>query len=259
VFLRPQKMSSMSCMRFSSNSFQRPSTLCAIEAISEYPVIRLKSGELLCEIAKGTPRELAPDGSKRRITDLLIDWANDALATTGRSRSTGQQPDVVLTFWLASWPAHIEFVLADAKRSAEGDGEEYLRDALEVAATYLMSFGYRMGLKLPAPAGGRITSTLTPGVTLFCRQGAGVTESKAIEVLRSDHEAPVVMAFDPEKHFSLTIDPWHAPVLVAWIGSLGRQAFKVLSAAELRGTLARRTRVGGRFVRAFTDVQWSVG
>jgi hypothetical protein len=210
-----------------------PWTLESVDdPISKYPVIRLKSGELLCEIAKGTPREIAPDGSKRRVTDLLIDWANDALPTTGKSRSTGRQPDVVLTFWLASRPAHIEFVLADAKRNAEGNGEEYLRDALEVAATYLMSFGYRMGLMLPSPAGGRITTTLTPGVTLFCRQGAGVTESKAIEVLRADHQAPVVMAFDLEKHFSPTIDPWHAPVLAAWIGSLGRQAFKVLSEAN---------------------------
>lgn len=199
---------------------------------SKYPVIRLKSGALICEIAKGTPRETTGDGSRRRITDLLSVWADEALPVTGKARSRGRQPDVVVTFWLASQPGCTMFVLGDAKRNADGDGELYLRDALEVAATYLMSFGYRMGLKLPSTAGGPIATALMPGVTLFCRQGAGRDASSAVDMLRSDTRAPVVMAFDLEKHFASATQPWHAPVLAAWLGSLGRQAVKALMISD---------------------------
>jgi hypothetical protein len=64
---------------------------------------------------------------------------------------------------MGSDPANVVFVLGDAKRNVTGDGETYVRASLEVAATYLMSFGYRMGLRLPGYEGGRITTALTPG------------------------------------------------------------------------------------------------
>jgi len=199
---------------------------------STYPVIRLRSGKLVCEISKGTPLETRADGSRRRIGDLLSPWADEALPPTGKARSSGRQPDVVVTFWLDSDPANVVFVLGDAKRNVTGDGESYLRASLEVAATYLMSFGYRMGLRLPGSDGGAIATALTPGVTIFCRQGTGRDASSAIRILRTDAAAATVMAFDLENHLSPGMRPWHAPVLAAWLGSLGRQAVRVLARTD---------------------------
>jgi hypothetical protein len=196
----------------------------------------LRSNNLNCEISKGTPYEVVEGGSRRRIPDLLSPWADEALHVTGKPRSRGRQPDLILAFWLESRPNNVVFVLGDAKRNATGDGEIYLRGALEVAATYLMSFGYRMGLQLPDRQGGPIVTALTPGVTIFCRQNAGRDAASAVALFRADRALPVVMAFDLENHFSAGSRPWHAPVLAAWLGSLGRQALRVLApSAEIVG------------------------
>jgi len=109
------------------------------------------------------------------------------------------------------------------------DGEDLLRGALEVAATYLMSFGYRMGLQLPDRTGGPIVTDLSPGVTIFCRQNTGRDAESAVALLRANGTPPVVMAFDLEQHFAYDSRPWHAPVLAAWLGSLGRQAMRLLT------------------------------
>jgi hypothetical protein len=212
---------------------KEPWTIASIEERgSMAPRMRLRSGRLICEISKGTPAS-APDGLGRRtkIADLLGPWADEALpAIGGRSRSSGRQPDIVLTFWSVDAPERSVFVLADAKRNATGTGESYIRAALEVAATYLMCFGYRMGLKVPsADAGGAISTAMHPGVTLFCRQGTGRPESSAVALLRSGKGVPPVMAFDLVNHMSSRdLFGWQSPTLSAWLGSLGRQAAKVL-------------------------------
>lgn len=205
----------------------------------KYPVLTLASGDLICEIAKGTPR---PDhrGSERvKTPDMLSPWADEVLPphSSGRSRASGRQPDLVVSFWLRDEPHRIVFAMGDAKRNATGDGETYLRRSLDVAATYLMSFGHRMGLESPTPARPEFRSRLMPAVTLFCRRGTGRPTSSALDRLRAD-TAPIVMAFDVEKDFTATMDPWHSHVLAAWLGSLGRQARAALYAA--RGTKLRQ-------------------
>lgn len=205
-----------------------------------YPVIRLRSGDLICEIAKGTPRGGLIGGEREKIPDLLSPWADEALPQTGKSRSSGRQPDLVISFWFEGNPSNVVFALGDAKRNATGDGEGYLRAALEVAATYLMSFGHRMGLAVPGREGGSYRTDLMPGVTIFCRQGTGRDPKDVIDQLRNGHP-PVVMAFDLEKHMEPTARPWSAPVLGAWLGALGRQAEKVLGGdSEKRGRRRRR-------------------
>jgi hypothetical protein len=207
----------------------------ADDGAAKYPAIRLRSNDLNCEISKGTPFEVVKDGSRRKIADLLSPWADEALRATGKPRSRGRQPDLILAFWLESRPHRIVFVLGDAKRNATGDGEPYLRGALEVAATYLMSFGYRMGLQVPDRHGGPIVTALNPGVTIFCRQNTGRDAESAVALFRANRPLPVVMAFDVEQHFAPSSQPWHAPVLAAWLGSLGRQALRLLAAGDPLG------------------------
>ncbi|HEY6722855.1 MAG TPA: hypothetical protein VI197_02455 [Polyangiaceae bacterium] len=222
-----------------------PWTVLAVdEPRSMYPVIRLRSADLVCEIAKGTPRAPSLGDERAPIADLLSPWADEVLPSTGRARSTGRQPDLVVSFHLEGDPSRVVFALGDAKRNATGDGESYIRAALDVAATYLMAFGYRMGLRLPGPGGGALTTDLMPGVSLFCRQGTGRDAASAIALLRADRAA-VVMAFDLENHLEPEARPWHAPVLAAWLGSLGRQAIRVLGStggSRRRGGGATRTR-----------------
>ena len=199
------------------------------EAGKSYPDIRLQSGELVCEISKGAPTTRDADGHREDIRDAVSPWADEVLpglsVKADHSRSSGHQPDVVVTFWLESRPERSEFVLGDAKRN---EGEGYIRDALGVAATYLMAFGYRMGLRM---AGGSIQTAITPGVTLFCRRGTRPDIARTLDLLRSKRRPPVVMAFDLEQHFGPPQSgPWHSPVLAAWLGCLGRQALHKLKA-----------------------------
>ncbi len=194
---------------------------------SMYPVILLRSGDLMCEISKGTPQGGVSGSAREKIADQLSPWADEALPATGRARSSGRQPDLVVSFWFEGDPSKVVFALGDAKRNATGDGEGYIRAALEVAATYLMSFGYRMGLNHPGRHGGPYRTDLMPGVTLFCRQGTGRDAKAVIDQLRRD-AGPVVMAFDLEQHMEPGSRPWRAPVLAAWLGSLGRQAVRAL-------------------------------
>lgn len=206
-----------------------PWRLRSLESASgKYPVITLESGELVCEIAKGTPRGGSVGGVRSKVADLLSPWADETLPPRpdGRSRSNGRQPDIVVSFWRARDPSRVVIALADAKRNATGDGESYLRASLEVAATYLMSFGHCMGLQLKAAPSARYATTLMPGVTIFCRQGAR-DDVGAVARMREDC-GPVVMAFDVAKHMSPTSRPWRAPALSAWFGSLARQATKGL-------------------------------
>ncbi len=209
---------------------------------ASYPAIRLRSGGLICEIAKGTPRVLTSDGSRAKVADLLSAWADETLPSNHSGKARGRQPDIVVMFWLESQPGRCAFVLADAKRNATRDGETYLRASLDVAATYLMSFGYRMGLTLPGLDGGAITTALKPAVTIFCRQSTGRNAQSATAVLRTDTHAPVVMAFDLEQHFSPAMRPWHSPVLAAWLGSLGRQAIRILERNHEGIAVGRRPR-----------------
>lgn len=206
-----------------------------------YPAIVLRSGDLMCEVSKGTPPSAGRGAKERaRIADLLSPWADEALPATGRARSSGRQPDVVVSFWFEGDPSRVVFALGDAKRNATGDGESYIRTSIEVAATYLMSFGYRMGLTVPGSGGGAHATSLMPGVTLFCRKGTGCDSADAVKRLRAD-KAPVVMAFDLENHLGLGASPWASPVLSAWLGTLGRQAVRVLG-GDGKSTQRRRRR-----------------
>lgn len=192
-------------------------------AISSYPRLLLQSGELLCAISKGHPRRPTAVGRPTKVKDATSAWLDAVLPQREQSRSTGNQPDLVLSFWLVGREDDALFVLADAKRNFSGDGETYLRAAVDVAATYLLSYGHCMGLRV-SQDGFAPTTALAPGVTIFCRQGTRYDEVKAVEVLRGADPLPTVFALDVGQHFGLGRAPWSAPALSAWMGNLGKQA-----------------------------------
>lgn len=197
---------------------------------SSYPRLLLQSGELLCAISKGYPRRPAAVGPPTKMKDATSAWIDAVLPRRGQSRSTGNQPDLVLSFWLAGREAEALFVLADAKRNVSGDGETYLRAAVDVAATYLLSYGHCMGLHV-SQNGAAPTTALAPGVTIFCRQGTRYDEPGAVEFLRRSDALPTVFALDVGQHFGLGRAPWSAPALSAWMGRLAGQALRSLTHA----------------------------
>ncbi len=203
---------------------------------NKYPVISLRSGPLVVEIGKGAPRRRTASGAVERIADRLSPLIDEVLPRGERSRSTGHQPDVVLTFYRADAPHRSLLALGDAKRNMTGSGEVYLRAAVDVAATYLTSFGHAMGLAVDRSGTGQ-TADLLPAVTLFCRQGTGRPADSAIALLRKGGaQVPILMAFDLEQHFGADAEPPVSESLAAWIGALGRQAHAMLPRAHGRGT-----------------------
>ncbi|MCU0658114.1 MAG: hypothetical protein MUF64_23500 [Polyangiaceae bacterium] len=198
----------------------------------KYPAMRLRAGDLICRLGKGIPS--APNG------DRLQDRIGPVLDGLGL-RSTGNQPDIVLAFHRASQPGRFVIALADAKRNKKGDGTDYLRASVEVAMVYLVSYGHGLRASLGAEAQAQFASAMLPGVTLFCRQGAGLYEGK--KPLDAEEQVafwrtagdqgsrlPVVAAFDLA-HFGPRLGDWSAPVLSAWLGCLGRQAIQFLKEA----------------------------
>lgn len=194
-----------------------------------YADFELHAGDFMARIAKGVP--CTPAGAIA-VPDAL----NSVLGAMGY-RATGNQPDIVLTFWKQSAPHSFVVALGDAKRNASGSGENYLRDSVEVAATYVVSYGSLIGLGIHGNQGHGFHGGLRPAVTLFCRQGArrvcGVkgTDIAAIASrFRDDNaEPPAFVTFDMEKHFGPTTGEWSSPVLSAWFGRLARMAWNHLT------------------------------
>ncbi len=189
----------------------------------------LQSGNLVVRIAKGVPR---PPTGKPVAADTL----NDILKAMGY-HARGNQPDIVITFWHQARPSRFLTALGDAKRNASGSGEDYLRESVEVAATYAVSYGFLMGLTIHGSSGPGFHGSLVPAVTLFCRQGArkvvgvdGDDTDAIVRRFRDDAgELPPFVAFDLERHFSAGDGTWASPALSAWFGRLGRQAWQNLS------------------------------
>ncbi|RYZ17920.1 MAG: hypothetical protein EOO70_00500 [Myxococcaceae bacterium] len=206
--------------------FGEPWRLDALTTMThKYPAMRLRAGDLICRLGKGVPR--APNG------EVLPDRIGPVLDGLGL-RSTGNQPDIVLSFHRASQPDRFVIAVADAKRNKKGDGTDYLRASVEVAMVYLVSYGHGLRASLGAGAKEQFTGAMLPGVTLFCRQGAGhhdgqkkLDAQEQIAFWRTaggqGPRPPVVAAFDLT-HFGPHSDDWSAPVLSAWLGCLGRQA-----------------------------------
>lgn len=188
----------------------------------------LQSGDLVARIAKGAPR--SPGGAPAGRDTL-----NDVLEAAGY-RATGNQPDIVLTFWRSSAPHRFLVALGDAKRNAAGSGEDYLRRSMEVAATYAVSYGSLLGLTIHGDAGPGFHGGIVPAVTLFCRQGArkvcgedGADMNAIVRRFRNDDvRLPPFVAFDMERHFPALDEPWSSPALSAWFGRLARQAWRHL-------------------------------
>ena len=185
--------------------------------------IELRAGEWRCALSKG----LLSTAEGHRVHDAL----NDSTRAMGLA-AVGRQPDIVLRFWHEARPHQTLFALADAKRNATGTGETYLRDSLDVAAAYSLSYAAPLGLTIIQ---GQIGATMTPLVTLFCVQGvprvmhdAGPASQQA-EAIRRAERLPLVMAFDLANHFAPGGDTWRSPVLEAWFARLAAQACAHLS------------------------------
>jgi hypothetical protein len=199
---------------------------------SKYPSMQLRSGNLLCRIEKGVPKIPGGGQLSDRIGPVLAGLCLD---------STGNQPDIVLVFHLASQPERFLIALADAKRNMKDDGTGYLRSSVEVAMVYMVSYGHGMRLSLGREAHHQFAGALLPGVTLFCRQAARHHDGKK-ELISVDERVafwrsagaesaprlPVVAAFDLD-HFGCGSSAWNAPILAAWLGCLGRQALRYLA------------------------------
>ncbi|MDB4944530.1 MAG: uncharacterized protein JWP97_4064 [Labilithrix sp.] len=184
----------------------------------KYPPLILQCGDLQCHIDKGTP--VVPGAGK--VQDLVSPWL-DEVVWGGDKRARSRQPDIVLRF---SHRKHkrVLFALADAKRNVTGEGASYLRSSVDVAAVYLMAFGHALGLHVGGSSN-ELRTTLVPGMTLFCQQGAKRDPVEVIKLLSGGTEAiPTVMAFDVAKHFGPGPAGWQSPTLAAWFASLGRQA-----------------------------------
>lgn len=197
--------------------------------------IELRAGDWRCAVSKG----LLSTAGGHRIDDEL----NDSTRAMGLV-AVGRQPDIVLKFWHEARPHQTLFALADAKRNATGTGEAYLRDAIDVAAAYALSYAVPLGLTI---ADGRVRGTMTPLVTLFCVQGvprvmnSAGTSSEQAEAIRCAERLPLVIAFELAKHFAPDGDPWRSPVLEAWFARLSSQACSRLSRC---GGVAIATRSG---------------
>jgi hypothetical protein len=190
------------------------------------PIILLRAGRLRCRISKGVPQL-----DERRAEDALV----AVLAEMGL-HSTGNQPDIVLSFWREDGKKEVLTVLGDAKRNEAGSGERYLRAAVETAAAYLMSYGHLMRLRIHPDRKPGFHGPILPAVTLFCRQGVRCVvgndsrdEEKLVAALRDRSRAlPAILAFDLVHFGCREGEVWRSPALSAWFGRLARQAWETL-------------------------------
>ncbi len=196
----------------------------------KYPSIVLGNGECRCEIAKGQPGSLRPNGGKE---DRLIEIFGEM-----GLNSTGHEPDLLLRFWRVGETSNSVFALGDAKRNESDDGEGYLRSSVKGTATaYMAAFGHLTGLTMGDQREGAFEQGLEPAVTLFCRQGVSsvagipVEDSQGIvECFENDEKSlPPIMGFD-HRHLATTDDEgeWQAPVLSAWFRRIARGARELL-------------------------------
>lgn len=206
--------------------------------------IELRAASWRCHISKG----LLCDGADARVPDGL----NESLSAMGL-RSVGGQPDIVIKFWHVDDPARTLFVLGDAKRNVTGSGGEYLRESVNVAAAYALSYARALGLQVPSGSGACL-GTLNPMVTLFCAQsvqrvvGVAGTSAEQAREIREAPRLPAFMAFDLVSHFGPTgAEGWEAPVLLAWFERISREACGLLVGGRRgRGMVGEveRSRVG---------------
>lgn len=186
------------------------------------PVIELGAGNLRCRITKGRPQTLER-GRWRDCPDMLV-GAGEHVGL----KPTGNQPDVVLTFWLDGG-SDVATVLGDAKRNVTGTGASYLAASVEVAAVYAVSYRRPLGLRFAEDGTSALTGPVLPAVTLFVRRGmarAQGAEQERLAALRSLPPRSWLECFDMDRDF-----PAGAPSVVigAWMGAIGRQACAYLA------------------------------
>ena len=185
------------------------------------PQIRLRLGNLRCELTKGHPK----DWKGRELDDVLVPVKQAA----GRGAS-GHEPDLVIAVWDERAAERRVVLLGDAKRNASGDGRGYLGDSIDVAAYYTFSYGHLAGVEL---RGRTVHSPVTPFVTLFSCQGLPEAslepEALTARLRATDEPLPFALALDLGRHFGLAPDgSWDGTVLAAWFGRLVRLASRRL-------------------------------
>lgn len=195
----------------------------------DVPPVRLRSGELCCEISKKKPdNQLRVDGLDRNV---------DILNEIGVS-ADGYEPDIVLQFWLEKQTDQFIFAFADAKRNQSDDGQGYIRTSLKDTATaYLVAFAHLMGEPSESVPPHRIGTAVNPAVTIFAYQGvdkvAGIPcrehdNTRILSCLRNSERLPWLVAFDRQHLGARTDDTWQSPFLSAWFNRLARQAHRAL-------------------------------
>lgn len=184
----------------------------------------LRAGPLTCTLYKGKPHS----------DPLQEDRLNACLRLMGLE-VRGNQPDINLRFERSDCRGAI-YALGDAKRNWTGDGLNYLRTAVEVAAAYAHSYGHLIGASR-SPGEHGFCATVHPAVTLFCRRSVqrvvGVeSAAEIVERLRAAPDLPPIVAFDLERHFGPQDAEWSSPILSAWFARVSRDADRALLAGR---------------------------
>lgn len=98
--------------------------------------VDLRKGQWQLRVSKGRPKSPTMDP----ITGSREDRVTEARRSAGLDPK-GQQPDIVITFWISGDPANYVTYLGDAKRNETKDGLGYLSTSVMRAGAYLYAFG----------------------------------------------------------------------------------------------------------------------
>jgi hypothetical protein len=180
----------------------------------KYPKLTLTNptNGLTCTLSKDKPS----------VTNLRT-----PLAEAMGLRTTGGQPDVVVTFGRND--ARPVVYLCDAKRNAYGDGAGYLASSLDRMLAYIVEYGAALDFNLPNYGLATAQRVDAPLATIFAWKdvekiaGRLRKQAQPHNLLESDELVPLVMAFDTRdiEAPSRPDEPW---VLKSWFHRLARVA-----------------------------------
>ena len=134
----------------------------------KYSDLNMNKGEWRFRISKGEPKSPAPKPVHISGRTNGKDRLTEARRLAGLE-ARGQQPDIVMTFWVSGDPDNYVTYLGDAKRNETSDGLGYLSSSVMRAGAYLYAFGEWLHCR--------------PRFTLFMLQGADKGREKRAEAI----------------------------------------------------------------------------
>ena len=189
------------------------------------PSLKLSRGKLRCAISKGCFEY--PAQPKRRALDSLAVLERTSLGL----KSTGRQPDLVISFWNVDAPDDVFFCIADAKRNESGDGVTYLKKSIVAMTAYMVAFAEPLRVRFAAQPGG-LAAPLMPTATLFLRQAAFSGTPRAKEVRRGGDAQPWLACLDARDYEESEDGIWQASQVEAWFMRISDCAIRSMSASS---------------------------